>query len=936
MESTGEKADSSTTGNNIKSYDDGRDTGASGSKTKLPNENRPVEGQSATTDTSGSFSKPKANEVVQVKDKAFESVKDRNDTIFKREKTQKELNEFVKKSLEDGNFEDVYEFKISDNASNKLKKFTNMLFKDYKSLIESQYIRHAKRSHKEDIKIFDDYVDIVENFDYARKSLTRNRRTGKNDVSVELYKKGDDGLYKVVQLKNFDDKTLEFRTMFKLDEADQNLPQDLRLWIDAKSKDFPLPSRPNTESDGFIENSISKNDKESQIFKREKTQKEIHKQNETLYNRYSKKVDKTVDFLFENIGMKGLEKLSTPLKAGIDAMTGDKWDISSKNWWEVSDISKKTNELITEFNTNKSIIYDTAQELRQSLSHLSKEDNRDLLKVLNGDMNLGELKADLKPLYKRFRKQIDKNANELVELGILKEDEKIKDYVKRYYKKYLEDSGEIKNIPSKGFQQFYKRKDLDYETRVKLGMVEDAGLVVANTLAEQNILKHKAKLLQKLADTFAQDKEMKGYVRVSDETVKEGVYKWGALAGKYVPAELKKELDGARIVNQELGILEKYLYSLVDHIKVNVTVKNPPTHIYNIVSNLSLSFILGDLPTVIKTIKMMVFEPDEFKALVKKANEYGLNSYLDEWENPQVDFFKDGKVSVSKSILKNLYMTQDSKTGKFVRKLYDWEDKIFKVARFKRLLDQGMDEKLAYKEAITPYVDYSTPVPAALKVLDKSGLMPFLHYQYKATPEVAKAIAKNPLKSAILATGIASIGGLRWQDEDEGVKPEWAENKFNLFGAKEWVKVGNSGYYWNLGRLVPGTKFDFDFGGFEKGLAYIVDGRSPLGYKVTDIEDDPIFLKRASMVMHNYAPPITYGRYGERYIKIGLGEAGVIKPPKNPVSKKPDTIKDTALRSIGVREFKKNPKKKPKPKEVGFDLGDIGKTLGIKMPKFEL
>jgi hypothetical protein len=671
------------------------------------------------------------------------------------------------------------------------------------------------------------------------------------------------------------------------------------------------------------------------------SKKEALKQEKTLWEKYENSVDKVVDTLFEKGLMQTAELLAFPIKATTDAMTLGKFDIQHKNWFTVTDTQKAVNEVVNDFNNMKTQIYTSASDLRKSLEHLNKEQNVDLLKVLNGDMELKDLGDDLKPLYKTFRKQIDKNANELVSLGILKEDEKIKDYVKRYYKKYLEDSGEIKAIKSKAFKKFYKRKDLDYDTRVQLGMIEDAGLVIANTMAEQKSLIAKAKVLKQIANKFAKDEEVDGYVRISDETVKDGVKKWGALAGKYVPTEIQKELLQSRIIASELRYWEDIQYGLVDHIKVNVTVKNPATHVYNIGSNISLSFIAGDMVALGKTIKMMVAKPNEFKALVKKANNLGLDSFLDDIENPMIELHKNSKkTNIALTIAKNLYMTQDSKVGKNIRKLYDWEDKIFKLARFKKLLDKGMNEKEAFKDAMATYVDYKTPVPAGLRWLDKAGLMPFLHYQYKATPQVAKLIAKNPIKSLILGTGIASIGGLRWQDEDDKYyKPDWMGNKTigNQFLTKEWVKVGNSGYYWNIGRLIPGTKFDFDFGGFVKGLMYISDGRSPLGYEVVKDGEDYEYLKKLRLLTKNYTPPLTYGRYGQRIIDIGLGKTDIIDAPKNPVTKNPDTIKDIALRGVGIRptdrkkEFKKHYKKAKKEN----DKDTIKKLKGIE-PSFNL
>ena len=166
-----------------------------------------------------------------------------------------------------------------------------------------------------------------------------------------------------------------------------------------------------------------------QILEGEKTLNEIATKYELLpkniqnwkkdFSNWSKNVDKYVDAIFEKGVMGTLEKASFPVKALADGITGDKFDIKNKNWFEVTDVQKQTNELINDYNINQTKIYESANSIKDDLAHLTKEQNRDLLKVLNGDMKLKELSDDLKPLYKSFRKTIDDNANKLVELDVL-------------------------------------------------------------------------------------------------------------------------------------------------------------------------------------------------------------------------------------------------------------------------------------------------------------------------------------------------------------------------------------------------------------------------------------------------------------------------------------------------------------------------------------
>lgn len=709
-----------------------------------------------------------------------------------------------------------------------------------------------------------------------------------------------DGNVKLVSSYKF--KNTDLRNIVKNGEIIED-------FVGGATESAPVPPRAELKS-SKADNSIT--DSIAQDLK--KSQDEFYSKKEVLdteVKTWDDKVDKTVDKIYNGL-FKGLEIVATvPKKAAEGVGMSD--NVTKPKWFEITQLQTDINEVVNGFNVAKTNIYDLATNIKKSLEVLSEEDSKNLLKVMNGDMILEDLKPELHDTYWTYRKVIDDNANELVKLGLLNEDEKIADYVKRYYEEYIQENSYLGS--SKAFKKFKKRKDLDYDTRVKLGMVEDAGFVIANTIAEQNILVQKAKILKNLADRFGVDEEIEGYVKISDESVKSGVKKYGALAGKYVPAELKKELGYSKMIKDETDFLRDAFYPLVDHIKVNMTVKNPATHVYNIGSNMLLSFLNGDMKALGKVLYMRARKPKQFKELVKKANEYGLNSYLDDIEKPQLELRAGTKrkVNIVKTIFKELYMAQGTKAGESMRKLYDWEDKIFKLASFNKLINEGMDETTAFKKATEVYVDYSTPLPAALRFVDKAGFMPFLHYQYKATPAVAKVMAKHPIRTLMLGTGIASIGGLRWQNEEhDELKPDWARDKWfgNMFATHEWVRIGN-GYYFNAGRLIPGTKLDFDFGGgFWKGGVYLMDDKTPLGYSIYNKSEDDFgysafekYAKRTLTAMENYLPSLTYGRYAQRLAKIGLGAAGVIEPPKNRVSGDDDTPAAVAQRALGVRQF---------------------------------
>lgn len=612
-----------------------------------------------------------------------------------------------------------------------------------------------------------------------------------------------------------------------------------------------------------------------------------------------KKIDFTVDQVWD-LGMNTLDTAATPVKYIFSSMGVD---INKKtNWFKVTEVQKMSSDLINDYRNLKAGVYDGAADIKNYLSTLDKEDSKALVHALGGDLDKEELNIKLQPLYERFRSVIDQNANELVSLGVLSEETKIKDYLKRYYAQYIETE---KHGSSLAFAKLHKRKDLSLDERIALGMMEDADFVIPHTIAEQNILIQKAKLLQKIADTFGVDEEKAGYVKMPETTLTGGLKKYGALSGKYVPKDVKNEIDAARVIETEKKVLEDGLYPIIDHLKVNLTVKNPATHVYNIASNVLLAGLNGDLAAVGKVLYLRAKKPKQFKKLLAQANKHGLNSYLDDFENAHVDLKPDGKtVNVAASIYKNLYMTQDSKLGAGVRKLYDWEDKIFKLAAFKKHLDQGMEEKTAFKEAVEVYVDYSTPLPTAVRFLDKSGLMPFLHYQYKSTPAVAKVMLKNPFRSMLFGTGAAALGLTAFQNEDEELKtPTWANDKINLFAIGEWSDLGN-GWYLNSGRMIPATKFEFELGGIVKSTIDVINGKTPLGYNINSKYDNSMekYSKRALVMAENYLPSLTLGRYAQRAINIELGKLGFTEPKQN-YYKEDMTYEELFYRAFGVRRF---------------------------------
>lgn len=626
-----------------------------------------------------------------------------------------------------------------------------------------------------------------------------------------------------------------------------------------------------------------------------------------------------VDAVFSKMG----DALSRADEKLTDKVNGMQSKIRFGNLFAVHEGEKVFSEWIREFRIQQRDIHEKALQTQKLLSSMADEDSRILVRALNGDIDSKTLKGSMARMYESFRSMIDENARELVSLGVLKEENAIRDYLKRYYKDFVDGSGSAKMYFDKRFKE---RKDMSLDERLAKGMIEDASFVIPKTIMEQKVQILKARLLQGLSQRFGIDEARDGYVRVPDDTIGGGVYRYGALAGKFIPEEIMGQIKGAAFVKESMGVLETYIYPIVDHIKVNVTVKNPATHFYNVASNFMMSYIHGDMRALGRVLLMAKNDKGSFKALVDEANKYGLNTLLDDMEG-DLATSPDGKPNIMLTIMKNLYATADSKTGQVMRSAYEWEDKIFKLSAFdgnmrrmKKELGRNLNEaekRRAFMEANAAYVDYDTPLPSIVRTLDKSGVFPFLHYTWKSTPVVARAIAKDPMRFMILQAALIGMGASAWfSEEDDIIKPEWAADQINLLGSKEWVNLGN-GYFLNAGRLVPGMKIGtLDFqAGFVGGVVKIATGETPLGFSIGNKDDTKLdtVLKRSAALAENYAPPLSpIGRYGQRVEKKAMGDG-----KKNASTGKEMEYSEIMAQPIGVREF--DPKHEAQSKANAID-----------------
>lgn len=680
----------------------------------------------------------------------------------------------------------------------------------------------------------------------------------------------------------------------------------------------------------------------------------------TIAGRWEKRVDEAFDWAYKNIYAKGV-------KSGIKGAefagrafgsqeTGAKIQRGLEKTFALQDEIGALNRLKSAYLRNSAVARVEAMKVYESLVKLKIDERVALFRMLDGQEVESNLAGKLRPTYEKLRDKIDERAELLIKLGMLKGQNAKENYIKYSYFQYYDKN----SVSPKGFgigKLKARNEDLSYEDRVKLGLIEDGAIAVTQTLNSQNNQIQKAILLKSLADEYAIDQPKDGYVKVSDESVGGGVKKYGALAGKYVPSAIYDDLQNAGVVSSIFDAIRPYT-DIIDHIKVNLTVKNPATHGYNVLSNSVLAFLHGDTKANLDLIKLLATNKKEFDELLAKAEAMGLDTASDDIEMRNLLMAND---EVAKEATKNqnplgyyiakawqnIYLTQNSTTGKIARKAYEWEDKWFKLARFKKNLDAGLSDEAAFADANSAYVDYSSHFNPTLRLLDKTGVLPFFHFAVKSSIVVTKAAIKNPAKFAMLQAALISSGASSlpyWfdseqKDADNSRLPDWAASNYlpNLFGVKNQVQVGESGLYFNAARAMAGFRLSSidditGGGGLVGGLLDILRGRDSWGNEMAREHDPAIkqLTARLDAFSKQFLPSITLGRYGRQGLAIATGNN-----PKNAYDE-PMGLGELAGRFVGLRMINekkelrsaainaKNRYKKAKDKE---DVGAMAVAL---------
>ena len=404
--------------------------------------------------------------------------------------------------------------------------------------------------------------------------------------------------------------------------------------------------------------------------------------------------------------------------------------------------------------------------------------------------------------------------------------------------------------------------------RVGLGEIEDAAFAIAETGRAFSSTLPQLKFYDNLANqgyTYSKaeydalpqavkDKVVKMPTTKIDKNNPESRFRYGNLAGMYVPEEIYKDLISAnRFYNQTSKGGYSYYRKANSLWKVSKTAWNPTVHTNNIVSN----FVLHDLidadfkylPRAFKALmgydpkkgivrqllgppkedKQMselvdlatrhgVFEADFVTKELQKAQELNIGSHY--------KFDGDAWSSGSQAAL-NIY--KDLKTANPLAKLTDWyrfEDHVFRLSVFQDRLAKGFSAAEAGLDARKSFVDYNINAPAINWA--RQTMVPFLAYTYRIVPILSETAIVRPwkyFKYAALGYGLNKLGDIVGGGDEKAERALMQEKQKGRFMVDFMPyrkiklpvpKIGDEPFegptYVDLTRFVPGGDI-FDIGG---------------------------------------------------------------------------------------------------------------------------
>jgi hypothetical protein len=249
------------------------------------------------------------------------------------------------------------------------------------------------------------------------------------------------------------------------------------------------------------------------------------------------------------------------------------------------------------------------------------------------------------------------------------------------------------------------------------------------------------------------------------------VKKWGDLAGRYVRAEVWKDIS-------EIGEMQqpRMWTRLLTEWKLNKTARNPVVHMNNIMSNFALMDLLDIRVRDLVEGTMMRLAP----LILENPKLQAHHAFFERYANPELlaEIRANGgfghsliDVEVTKEVIdpvmkelrdvmgqvESLDGTNSMRlTARFLKilaqlwgaqtELYRMEDEFFRAATVIRKLGQGYSMAESAKMAREQFLNYDIRAPWINA--GRRSILPFISYTYRAVPAITDAIMRRPWKLA--------------------------------------------------------------------------------------------------------------------------------------------------------------------------------------------
>jgi hypothetical protein len=268
------------------------------------------------------------------------------------------------------------------------------------------------------------------------------------------------------------------------------------------------------------------------------------------------------------------------------------------------------------------------------------------------------------------------------------------------------------------------------------------------------------------------------WVRVPETSIPDtgGKKRWGALAGRFVRAEIWRDLN-------ELNEMQRpsVWKTLLNQWKLNKTARSSVVHMNNVMSNI-MFMDLADVRAqdLVRGIRSYLRGDRDFQdaadhgafgsdMLSQEMRKTYLEPVLKELQGQNLDT-AEGRFALVGRIAGALWGAAKAADAKMAD-AYRAEDEVFRMATFMRRRQLGDSPEQAARYARDQYLDYDIRAPWVNAA--RRTVLPFIAYTYRAVPVLARAIATRPWKLAkyftmayaanALAYGILGLGE---EDED--------------------------------------------------------------------------------------------------------------------------------------------------------------------------